>query len=152
MPISPLAMAQNNEKVGELMQFLQIAQSLGPAGVMGVKMDKITDYVGDLMGIPADLRTTPEERAMMAQEMSPFHSSTALVLVAHDACSGWVPISSRQPGMHRAKSLPCSKMREATEMCRASLHSDMNWRESTGVIEPRTPTRQFPRFSLCSID
>jgi hypothetical protein len=70
MPLSPLAMAQNTEKVGELMQFLQIAQSLGPAGVMGVKMDKITDYVGDLMGIPADLRTTPEERAMMAQEMA----------------------------------------------------------------------------------
>jgi hypothetical protein len=70
VPLSPLAMAQNTEKVGELMQFLQIAQSLGPAGIMGVKMDKITDTIGDLMGIPADLRTTPEERAMMAQEMA----------------------------------------------------------------------------------
>lgn len=70
VPLSPLAMAQNQEKVQETLQFLQIAQGLGPAGAMGVKMDKVTDYIGDLMGIPAELRTTPEERALMQQEMA----------------------------------------------------------------------------------
>ena len=70
VPLSPLAMAQNQERVGEFMQFMQIAQSLGPVGIMGIKMDRVVDYIGDKMGIPAELRTTPEERMMMQQQMA----------------------------------------------------------------------------------
>ena len=75
-PVSPLAMAGNMEKVGNVLQFLQISQGLGNAGMVLIKPDAVGDYILDHLGIDASLRTTPEERqaimqqaqAMMAQQ------------------------------------------------------------------------------------
>ena len=69
VPTSPLAMANNMEKVNDVMNYLQIAQSLGPVGQTLVKQDKIGDYLADMLSIPAELRTTPEERAAMQEQM-----------------------------------------------------------------------------------
>jgi hypothetical protein len=69
VPTSPLAMANNMEKVNDVMNYLQIAQSLGPVGQTLVKQDKIGDYLADMLSIPAELRTTPEERAVMQEQM-----------------------------------------------------------------------------------
>ena len=69
VPISPLAMANNAEKINEVMQFMQIAQQLGPMGQTLIKMDAIGDYVADQLGIPAQLRTTPQERQAIQQQM-----------------------------------------------------------------------------------
>ena len=35
---------------------------------MAVKTGSIADYVADKLGIPAELRTSPEEREMMMQQ------------------------------------------------------------------------------------
>ena len=75
-PVSPLAMAGNMEKVGNVLQFLQISQGLGNAGMVLIKPDAVGDYILDHLGVDASLRTTPEERqaimqqaqAMMAQQ------------------------------------------------------------------------------------
>lgn len=67
-PMSPLAMAGNMEKVGNILQFLQISQSLGNAGMMLVKPEAIGDYILDNLNIDASLRTTPEERQQIIQE------------------------------------------------------------------------------------
>ena len=69
VPISPLAMANNAEKLNEVLQFMQIAQQLGPMGQTLIKMDGIGDYVADQLGIPAQLRTTPQERQQIQQQM-----------------------------------------------------------------------------------
>ena len=53
VPTSPLAMANNMEKVNDVMNYLQISQSLGPVGQTLVKQDKIGDYLADMLSIPA---------------------------------------------------------------------------------------------------
>ena len=67
-PISPLAMASNMDKLNEVMQFMQITQSLGPQGQTLIKMDAVGDYIADQLGIPAKLRTSPQEREQMMQQ------------------------------------------------------------------------------------
>jgi len=69
IPVSPLAMANNAEKLNEVMQFMQISQMMGPQGQTLVKMDAVGDYIADQLGIPAKLRTTPQERQQMQEEM-----------------------------------------------------------------------------------
>ena len=68
-PVSPLAMANNMEKVNEVMQFMQISQAFGPQGQMLLRMEAVGDYIADQLGIPAELRTTPQERQAMQQQM-----------------------------------------------------------------------------------
>ena len=67
-PQSPLAMAQNMEKVGNVLQFLQISQALGGAGNALVNPEAVGDYLLDNLGIDANLRTTPEQRAAIVQQ------------------------------------------------------------------------------------
>ena len=69
LPTSPLAMAGNMDRVNDVMSFLQISQSLGPVGQTLVKQDVVGDYLADLLSIPANLRTTPQERVQMQQQM-----------------------------------------------------------------------------------
>ena len=68
VPISPLAKAQNLEEINEIMQFVQIAGSLGPGGIAEMKPDLIATYIGDKLGIPSSLRTTPEEKQQIIQQ------------------------------------------------------------------------------------
>ena len=71
VPVSPLAMASNMDRVQDVLGFLQISQQLGPIGGSLIKMDKVGDYLADQFGIPAELRTTPEERQeIMEQTMA----------------------------------------------------------------------------------
>lgn len=69
IPQSPLAMASNMDKLNEVMQFMQISQMMGPQGQTLLKMDQVGDYIADQLGIPAKLRTTPQERQRMQNEM-----------------------------------------------------------------------------------
>ena len=50
------------------MQFVQIAGSLGPGGIAEMKPDLIATYIGDKLGIPSSLRTTPEEKQQIIQQ------------------------------------------------------------------------------------
>ena len=62
-PIGEIAMASNMTKVNQVMQYAQIASSLGPTGQMTIKVEQIADYIADAMGIRTDIRTTYEENA-----------------------------------------------------------------------------------------
>jgi len=68
VPVSPLAMANNAEKLNEVMQFMQISQMMGPQGQTLIRMDAVGDYIADQLGIPAKLRT-PQERQQMQEQM-----------------------------------------------------------------------------------
>jgi hypothetical protein len=69
VPLSPLAMASNMDKLSEVLQFLQIAQSLGPVGQTLLKTEAVGDYIADHMGVPASVRTTPEEREQIQAQL-----------------------------------------------------------------------------------
>ena len=66
-PVAPIAMSQNMEKVSEIMQFMQIAQSFGPAGQLAVKQEVLLDYIADQLAIPAEVRMTQEEKQQIQQ-------------------------------------------------------------------------------------
>lgn len=67
-PVSPLAMAQNMDEINNIMQFMQIAQSMGPEGQMAIKVGAAVDYIADKLGVPAVVRNSPQEREQMAQQ------------------------------------------------------------------------------------
>ena len=68
-PVAPLAMAQNMEEVNSIMQYMQIAQSLGTDGQLVIKTDVLVDYLADKLGVPASVRNTAAERAVLMEEM-----------------------------------------------------------------------------------
>jgi hypothetical protein len=68
VPVSPLAKAQNLEEISEVMQFVQIAGSLGPGGIAEMKPDEIATFIADKLGIPSSLRTTPQEKQAIIQQ------------------------------------------------------------------------------------
>ena len=68
-PVAPLAMAQNMEEVNSIMQYMQIAQNLGTDGQLAIKTDMLVDYLADKLGVPAAVRNTAAERAVLMEEM-----------------------------------------------------------------------------------
>jgi hypothetical protein len=70
-PVAPLAMAQNMEEVGSIMQYMEMMNSgmFGVDGQMAVKTDAAVDYIGDKLGVPAFVRNTAAERAVLMEEM-----------------------------------------------------------------------------------
>jgi len=68
MPTAPLAMAQNMEKVSEVLNFMQIAQGLGPQGQLYFNQEKAMDYIAENLGVPAEILTTPEERQALIEQ------------------------------------------------------------------------------------
>jgi hypothetical protein len=68
-PVAPLAMAQNMEEVSAIMQYMQISQSLGTDGQLAIKTDMLVDYLADKLGVPASVRNTAAERAVLMEEM-----------------------------------------------------------------------------------
>ena len=68
-PVAPLAMAQNMEEVNSIMQYMQITQSLGTDGQLAIKTDMLVDYLADKLGVPAIVRNTAAERAVLMEEM-----------------------------------------------------------------------------------
>lgn len=67
-PVSPIAQAQNMGDIEKIMQWVQLSSALGPQGQIAVKTDSISDYVADKLGVPADLRTTPQEREQILEQ------------------------------------------------------------------------------------
>ena len=72
VPVSPLAQAQNNEELQSVLQFMQLAQSMGPAGQIAINQDKAIAFMADRLGVPGSILNSREEReaimAQMAQE------------------------------------------------------------------------------------
>ena len=69
-PVSPLAMAQNMDEINNILQFMQIAQGMGPEGQMAIKGGEALEYIADKLGVPAALRTNQAERKQMAEQMA----------------------------------------------------------------------------------
>ncbi|MFZ9959787.1 MAG: portal protein, partial [Candidatus Limnocylindrus sp.] len=67
-PVAPLAQAQNMEEVNSIVQFMQLSQAFGPDGQLALKTDRVVDYVADKLGVPASVRNSAAERAVLMEE------------------------------------------------------------------------------------
>jgi len=57
------------EEVNAVMQYAQIVQAFGTDGAVAIKTDMVVDYIGDKLGVPANLRNNAAERAVLMEEM-----------------------------------------------------------------------------------
>lgn len=79
-PVAPLAMAQNMEEINNVIQFMQIAQTLGAEGQLAVKTGDLIDFLGDKLGVPAAIRNTPAERAFLMEEQKKLQQTDAMMM------------------------------------------------------------------------
>lgn len=79
-PVAPLAMAQNMEEINNVIQFMQIAQTLGPEGALAVKSGDLIDFLGDKLGVPSSVRNTPAERAFLMEQQAQMQQRDAMML------------------------------------------------------------------------
>lgn len=91
VPISPLAMASNKDKVNDILSFLQLSQQLGGVGGALLKMDAVGDYLADMLGVPSSLRTTSEERQQIMEQTMMLAQQQA------EAQQGQAPQQQAQP-------------------------------------------------------
>jgi hypothetical protein len=72
-------MAQNMEEVNNILQFSQIAQSLGPEGQMALKTGEMLDYIAEKLSVPQRIRTSREERAAMQEQATQMAEQAAMM-------------------------------------------------------------------------
>lgn len=88
VPVAPLAMAQNMDEVQAIVQFGQLAAQLGPEGQAALNKGRTIDYVGDRMGVPAQVRNTPDEREA---EVAKLQSQAAAMMAAQGGAGAAPP-------------------------------------------------------------
>jgi len=68
-PVSPLAEAPKMEEVNKVLNFMQIAQAMGPAGVTAINLQEAIAFIAEKMGIDQRVLNTAEEQQMMQMQM-----------------------------------------------------------------------------------
>lgn len=68
-PVAPLAQTQKLQEVNDVVQFMQIANSLGPQGQAMLSIERIAQYIAEKMNIDQNLLTTAEEQQQMMMQM-----------------------------------------------------------------------------------
>jgi hypothetical protein len=68
-PVSPLAEAPKMEEVNQLIQFMQIANAMGPMGQAIINVPESLSFIAEKMSIDQRVLNTPEEQQMMMQQM-----------------------------------------------------------------------------------
>jgi hypothetical protein len=92
MPVAPLAMAQNMEEVNAIIQYTQLMQGFGTDGALAIKTDAVVDYIGDKLGVPASVRNTAAERAVLMETMQQQQQEAAMAqAMAMQAQAGAAP-------------------------------------------------------------
>lgn len=68
-PVSPLAEAPKMEEVNKILNFMQIAQAMGPAGQTAINTQEAISFIAEKMGIDQRVLNTAEEQQMMQMQM-----------------------------------------------------------------------------------
>jgi len=68
-PVAPLAQAQKLQEVNDVMQYVQIASSMGPQGQATISVPRILEFVAQRMGIDRNILASPEEQQMFLQAL-----------------------------------------------------------------------------------
>jgi hypothetical protein len=100
VPVAPLAMAQNMEEVNAIIQYTQLMQAFGTDGALSIKTDMVVDYIGDKLGVPAAVRNTAAERAVLMETMQQQQQQAAMAqAMAMQAQAGAQPGLPAPEGM-----------------------------------------------------
>mgnify|MGYP005987799909 FL=1 len=68
-PVSPLAEAPKMEEVNKVLNFMQIAQAMGPAGQTIINTQEAIAFIAEKMGIDQRVLNSAEEQQMMKMQM-----------------------------------------------------------------------------------
>jgi hypothetical protein len=94
VPISPIAQAQAMGDVEKTLQWAQIAAQMGPEAAASVKTGELVDYMADMMGVPARVRATPQEREAALERMQQQQQAAMLAQVAGMGGGGGPPAAA----------------------------------------------------------
>jgi hypothetical protein len=97
VPVAPLAMAQNMEEINAIMQYAQLLPNFGTDGAMALKNDVLVDYLADKLGVPAAVRNTKEERAVLMEEMQNQQAMAAMAQAQAMQAMGGMPPGGGAP-------------------------------------------------------
>ena len=67
-PISPLAEAPKMEEVNKVLNFMQIANAMGPAGQMAINVQEEVSFIAEKMGVDQSILNDPQEVEMMMMQ------------------------------------------------------------------------------------
>jgi len=67
-PVSPLAEAPKMEEVNKVLNFMQIANAMGPAGQMAINIQEAISFIAEKMGVDQGILNSPEEIQMMMMQ------------------------------------------------------------------------------------
>jgi hypothetical protein len=96
VPEAPLAQAQAMEEVQAIMQYAQIMQGFGADGAVALKTEVLPDYLAEKLSVPAAVRNTREERAVLLEEaqkaqQNQIMAQSMMMQAQADAASGMAP-------------------------------------------------------------
>lgn len=83
-PVSPLAQAQKLQEINDLVQYMQIANSMGPQGQATISVPKVLEFIADRLGITQDVLNSPQEQAMIMQQMAMMQQQMAEPAAVND--------------------------------------------------------------------
>jgi len=68
-PVSPLAQAPKLQEVNNIVQYMQIANSMGPQGQATISVPKVLEFIAERLGIDQNVLNTEEEQQMIMEQM-----------------------------------------------------------------------------------
>ena len=67
-PVSPLAEAPKMEEVNKVLNFMQIANAMGPEGQMAINVQQAIAFIAEKMGVDQGILNSPEDMQMMMMQ------------------------------------------------------------------------------------
>ena len=67
-PVSPLAEAPKMEEVNKVLNFMQIANAMGPEGQMAINVQEAIAFIAEKMGVDQGILNSPEDVQMMMMQ------------------------------------------------------------------------------------
>lgn len=77
VPVSPLAQTQKLQEVNDVVQYMQIANQMGPEGQAVISVPRVLQFIAERLGIDQNLLTTEEEQMAMMQQMMMMQQAAA---------------------------------------------------------------------------
>jgi hypothetical protein len=77
VPVSPLAQAQKLQEINDVVQYMQIANQMGPQGQATISVPRVLEFIAERFGIDQNLLATEEEQMMVMQQMMMMQQAAA---------------------------------------------------------------------------
>jgi len=68
-PVSPLAQAQKLQEINDVVQYMQIANAMGPQGQASISVPRVLAFIAERLGINQNILNSPEEQEQIMMQM-----------------------------------------------------------------------------------